>query len=152
MSTRQPEVRTALPRAPPLSKEGQSALVGVGEHFRGAGLWAGPGQTSCRARSPLPSRTPGLGVARARCLGDPWRPAHGAWVCMPPTPHPAHASRAQAGTPERWVRVTLKQSCFSAAPGPRSQDSKLEEARGARGRYVLPFQAPFSGPMSALVS
>lgn len=36
MSTRQPEVRTALPRAPPLKREGQSGVEHVGQHFLGA--------------------------------------------------------------------------------------------------------------------
>lgn len=85
---------------------------------------------------PLPSRSTGLGVARARCLGDPGSPAYGAWGCPAATDLEFKRRRGPLNH-----RVTLKQSCiFLAAPGPRPQCSQ-----GGGGDYMLPFQAPASG-------
>lgn len=79
MSTRQPEVRTALPQAPPPARENQSAFENVGQHFRGAEPRGGAGgsglsparrQAACAPSSRLGAR--GLGRGPRRLPRRPW--------------------------------------------------------------------------------
>lgn len=120
MSTRQPEVRTALPQTPPPARENQSAFENVGQHFRGAEPGGGAGgsglsparrQAACAPSSSLGAR--GLGVAHAGCLGDLGSPAHGAWVCKAPVDLGFKPRRGRLSQSDPEVTVHL--SC-SARP------------------------------------